>query len=111
MIITLSQQATKDIKRLGKKYPKINNDVEEFKAELLNSKEAIGDRMQRVEGLEIYKARIKNSSSQRGKRGGFRVIYYIMRKKDEIEILTIYDKVEQADVSSEFTKPTKLKQG
>jgi mRNA-degrading endonuclease RelE of RelBE toxin-antitoxin system len=44
--------------------------------------------------------RLANPSSRRGKRGGFRVVYYI-RTKDIILMLSVYAKAKQADISPE----------
>jgi len=47
----------------------------------------------------VFKARVKNSSAQKGKRGGYRVIYYL-KTKDQILLVTMYSKSEQADIAA-----------
>lgn len=98
--VIYTQTFKKNVKQLYKKYKKIFDDLESFEKELKKSQEPIGDRLQEFEGFHVYKARIKNSSSNTGKRGGFRVIYYVESVKDEISIfITVYSKNEQGNVS------------
>ena len=49
-------------------------------------------------GYTVYKARLPNRSAQRGKSGGFRVIYYV-QIEDLVTLLTIYSKTEETDIS------------
>jgi mRNA-degrading endonuclease RelE of RelBE toxin-antitoxin system len=58
-----------------------------------------GDRIPGV-GRVLYKARVKNSAAVRGKRGGFRIIDYL-HTADDILLVTIYSKSEQADITAE----------
>ena len=51
-------------------------------------------------GYDVYKVRLKNPSAKRGKRGGFRAIYYI-KTAQFIILLTIYSKSQQEDISVE----------
>ena len=52
-----------------------------------------------MEDKIIYKARIINSDTGRGKSGGYRVIYYIVTQ-DLIRLVTIYSKTEQEDIGA-----------
>ena len=49
-------------------------------------------------GYAVYKVRLPNRAAQRGKSGGFRVIYYV-QIEDLVTLLTIYSKTEEIDVS------------
>ncbi|WP_425430010.1 type II toxin-antitoxin system RelE/ParE family toxin [Desulfamplus magnetovallimortis] len=51
-------------------------------------------------GYSVYKVRIKNSDNNKGKRSGYRLIYYV-KKGDEVILLTLYSKSEQGDISSQ----------
>lgn len=51
-------------------------------------------------GYQTYKVRVANSSAQRGKSGGFRVIYYV-QLADRVILLTIYSKTDQSDIAPE----------
>jgi mRNA-degrading endonuclease RelE of RelBE toxin-antitoxin system len=48
--------------------------------------------------LVIYKVRVRNSDLQRGKSGGYRIIYYL-KPDTQITLVTIYSKTKQADVT------------
>ena len=66
--------------------------------ERLEQGETPGDQVQGTRRL-VYKARIRNTDRQRGKSGGYRVIYYL-RTVDRVILLAIYSKTEQADISA-----------
>jgi len=51
-------------------------------------------------GRTLYKVRAPNSDAQRGKSGGYRVIYYLVTN-ERCLLVTIYSKVDQDDVSIE----------
>ncbi len=51
----------------------------------------------------LYKVRAKNSDSQRGKSGGYRVIYYL-RTKTKCILVTLYSKSDQGDISLDELK-------
>ncbi|KAF0248415.1 MAG: hypothetical protein FD167_2183 [bacterium] len=55
----------------------------------------LGDQIKGVV-YEVFKARVKNSDSARGKSGGYRVIYQC--KDEQIILITIYSKSEQQDI-------------
>lgn len=48
----------------------------------------------------MFKVRLKNSNIQKGKSGGYRVIYYI-KTVDRIILATIYSKSDLADVDTQ----------
>lgn len=87
----------RDLKRLGRRYRRIRQDLEPILAQLVAG-ELPGDRMQSVQAI-VYKVRIPNSDADRGKSGGYRVIYYL--PSDELTILlSIYSKTDQADIAA-----------
>lgn len=85
----------KKIKSLEKKYRNIKDDVRPI-VESLEIGELPGDRIADL-NLEIYKVRIKNSNNNKGKSGGYRLIYYV-KTIDRIILVTIYTKSEQEDI-------------
>jgi mRNA-degrading endonuclease RelE of RelBE toxin-antitoxin system len=85
----------KKIKSLEKKYRNINDDVRPI-VDLLATGELPGDRISGLD-LEIYKVRVKNRNNQKGKSGGYRLIYYV-KKIDRVILVTIYTKSEQEDI-------------
>jgi mRNA-degrading endonuclease RelE of RelBE toxin-antitoxin system len=86
----------KDVKRLKRKYPAITDEVRKLVIQLEND-ERPGDKIPNV-GYDVYKVRLKNPSAQRGKSGGFRVIYYV-QIENLLTLLTVYTKTEQTDIS------------
>lgn len=48
----------------------------------------------------VFKVRLKNSNIQKGKSGGYRVIYYV-RTANSIILATIYSKSDRVDVDAE----------
>jgi mRNA-degrading endonuclease RelE of RelBE toxin-antitoxin system len=60
----------------------------------LKNGETPGDRLQDIENYIAYKVRLPNRDMQRGKSGGYRVIYYV-RTADRIFLMRIYTKSEQ----------------
>jgi hypothetical protein len=84
--------------RLEAKYPGASDEVLTL-VEHLKRGETPGDKIPRV-GRNVYKVRLKNPAAKRGKRGGFRAIYYV-KMADRIYLLTLYSKTEQEDISPE----------
>ncbi len=48
----------------------------------------------------MFKLRVRNSDIQKGKSGGYRLIYYVKTVKGII-LLTIYAKTEQVDIAAD----------
>ncbi|MDX2077095.1 MAG: type II toxin-antitoxin system RelE/ParE family toxin [bacterium] len=86
----------KQVKRLARKYPTIPKAIHELIFEL-EADNRPGDQVPNV-GYEVYKVRLKNPDSQRGKSSGFRLIYYL-QMMDAIVLLIIYSKTERNDIS------------
>ena len=91
----------RNLRTLAKKYRSICNDVQPI-IEQLESGELPGDRISGI-GYEVFKLRVKNSDIQKGKSGGYRLIYYVKTAKGII-LLTIYTKSEQADIAADDIK-------
>jgi mRNA-degrading endonuclease RelE of RelBE toxin-antitoxin system len=83
---------------LAKKYRSIRDDIQPI-IEELQSGELPGDQISGV-GYTIFKLRVKNSDIQKGKSGGYRVIYYV-KTITNIILVTIYSKSEQEDIAAE----------
>ncbi|MBE9217360.1 type II toxin-antitoxin system RelE family toxin [Dolichospermum flos-aquae] len=86
----------RNLRKLAKKYPKIDDDIQPV-IEQLQQGEILGDCIPKI-GYEVFKLRVKNSDIQKGKSGGYRLIYYV-KTATAIILLTIYAKSEQADIS------------
>ena len=100
--IKYSARFLKDAKRLKdkKNFRKIADDIKEAE-EFLKSGKNQGDLIQGLSGLMIFKLRQKNSSTNTGKSGGFRIIYYQLLEDNIILMLTIYSKTQQSNISKE----------
>lgn len=55
-------------------------------------------------GDNAFKIRLAISSKNKGKSGGARVITYFISADNELYLLSIYDKSEQADISDKALK-------
>ncbi len=96
--IALTPRFKKDLRELAKRYRSIRTDLQPL-IEQLQAGEIPGDRIAGIK-YQIFKVRLKNSNIQKGKSGGYRVIYYL--KTDEgIILATIYAKSDITDVSNE----------
>jgi Cytotoxic translational repressor of toxin-antitoxin stability system len=83
------------LKKLHKRFPHILDDVDPLVVELRGG-ETPGDRIPGI-SYRVYKVRLRNTDAQRGKSGGYRVIYYLETQEQTV-ILTIYSKTDQSDL-------------
>jgi mRNA-degrading endonuclease RelE of RelBE toxin-antitoxin system len=85
----------KELKRLAKKYPSLKKEF----ASLINSI-IENPKMGTFIGKDCYKIRIAVKSKGKGKSGGARVVTYLYIKTKVVYLLTIYDKSEKENISS-----------
>jgi mRNA-degrading endonuclease RelE of RelBE toxin-antitoxin system len=97
MNISYTEVFKKHVRKLSKRYRSLQNDLEPVLKELEEGV-LLGDRITGL-GEVLYKIRVKNSDSQKGKSGGYRVIYYL-KKVDEIKMMAMYAKSDQANISA-----------
>jgi mRNA-degrading endonuclease RelE of RelBE toxin-antitoxin system len=83
------------LKKLSKKYRRIGEDYNSLIG-ILENNPMKGDAIQGF-GNKIYKIRMRSSNMKRGKRGGFRVIYYL--SDHIVYLLTIYAKAKREEIS------------
>jgi len=88
----------RNLRALAKKYRHIRSDVQPV-IDQLRAGEIIGDQVPRTR-YTIFKVRVRNSDIQKGKRSGYRMIYHLKTPTNVI-LVTIYSKLDQADVSAE----------
>ena len=79
----------KEAKNLIKKYPSLKQELAELSEWLMLYPDS-GFPL----GMNIFKIRIAIKSKGKGKSGGGRVITYLISEKQEVYLLTIYDKSE-----------------
>ena len=96
--ISFTLEFKRNLRALAKKYRSIRSDIQPL-IDQLSAGELPGDQVPGT-NLTIFKVRLKNSDIQKGKRSGYRCIYYL-RTRQTIILATIYSKSEQSDVSTE----------
>lgn len=95
--VEASPTFNRNLRSLAKKYRNIRNDIQPV-IEQLERGELLGEQISGI-GYEVFKLRVRNSDIQKGKSGGYRLIYYI-KTENGIILLTIYTKSEQADIAA-----------
>ena len=93
--VRFTPEFKRNLRQLAKKYRRIRSDIQPIIDTLLSG-ELPGDRLQGV-GFDVYKVRVRNSDVQRGKSGGYRIIYYLPTETS-IVLITLYSKMEQQDI-------------
>ena len=96
--IRFSLEFKRNLRTLSRKYRHIRSDVQPV-IDQIQSGEIIGDQIPRSR-YTVFKVRVKNSDIRKGKRSGYRFIYYL-KTQTEIILVTIYSKLEQSDISAE----------
>jgi mRNA-degrading endonuclease RelE of RelBE toxin-antitoxin system len=93
-----SRSFEKETKKLNKKYRLIREDIKSV-IQQLESGDLPGERIGGVK-YAVYKVRVNNSNAQRGKSGGYRIIYYT-KTSATILLTTIYSKSDRENISNE----------
>ncbi len=101
MEVEYSEAFKRQLKRLSRRYRQIKKDIKPI-VDALVAGETPGDQITGT-NYTLYKARAKNSDSQRGKSGGYRVIYYL-KTKTKCILVTLYSKSDQDDVTADELK-------
>lgn len=96
--VEVSPTFNRNLRALAKKYRNIRNDIQPV-IEQLEKGELPGDQIPEV-GYAVFKLRVRNSDTQKGKSGGYRLIYYV-KTAIAIILLTIYTKSEQVDIAAD----------
>jgi len=95
--ISFTLEFKRNLRALAKKYRSIRSDIQPLIDQLLAG-QLPGDQVPGV-SMTIFKVRLKNSDIQKGKRSGYRCIYYLKTHHDII-LVTVYSKSEQSDLSA-----------
>jgi mRNA-degrading endonuclease RelE of RelBE toxin-antitoxin system len=93
--IVFSDEFKTRVRTLIKRYRSIRTDLQPLLDEL-PSGNFIGDQIPGT-GYTVFKVRLKNSDIQKGKSGGYRVIYQL-RGDTYILLVVIYSKSDQDDI-------------
>lgn len=97
-VLLFTPEFKRNVRQLAKKYRRIKSDLESLFTEL-GEGQTPGDQISGVQ-YEAYKVRVKNSDNNKGKSGGYRVIYQ-RTENSEIILVTIYSKSEQSDIAAQ----------
>ncbi len=97
--VRFTQTFRKNVKCLYKKHPSIRQDID-LLIQTLQRGETPGNRIHGTDTYIIYKTRLKISGSEKGKSGGYRVIFWL-RSASFIVLLVIYAKSEQTDIATD----------
>lgn len=95
--VRFTPEFKRNLRALSKKYRHIRSDVQPI-IEQLQTGNFAGDQIPRT-GHTVYKVRIRNRDLGKGKRAGYRLIYYL-QTQNRVILITIYSKTEQSDVSA-----------
>lgn len=95
--LSFTLEFKRNLRALAKKYRSIRSDLQPL-IDRLQAGELPGNQVTGVH-LTIFKVRLSNSSGTKGKRSGYRCIYYLKTDTDII-LVTIYSKTEQSDIST-----------
>src|SRR4030067_1567901 len=97
--IVPSDNFSRELKRLTKKYPSLKRKIKDLSNELLEN-----PRTGTSIGHNCYKIRISTPDKPGGKSGGFRIITYVFFTKEIIFLLSIYDKSEASTIKDKEIK-------
>ncbi len=96
--VEASPTFNRNLRTLVKKYRSIRDDIQPV-IQQLEQGELPGDPIPGV-GYAVFKLRVRNRDIQKGKSGGYRLIYYI-KTETRIILLTLYSKSEQSDLATD----------
>jgi mRNA-degrading endonuclease RelE of RelBE toxin-antitoxin system len=95
--ISFTFEFKRNLRALAKKYRSIRSDIQPIIDQLENG-DLPGDQIPGV-NLTVFKVRIQNTDIRKGKRSGYRFIYYL-KTREKIFLVTIYSKLDQSDISA-----------
>ena len=93
--VYLTETFQKSVKLLKRKYPRVKSDLLECIG-ALEKDPSIGDAIPGWKS-EIWKVRVASSDMKKGKRGGYRLVYFWKTDATEVYCLTVYFKGEKSE--------------
>ncbi|MBW4538446.1 MAG: type II toxin-antitoxin system RelE/ParE family toxin [Myxacorys chilensis ATA2-1-KO14] len=96
--VSVSARFASEVRQLGKRYRRIRLDIQPIITQL-ESGELPGDQIPGM-NYTLFKVRVKNSDVQKGKSGGYRMIYYL-KTEAQILLVTIYSKSDKPDITAD----------
>ncbi|MBW4441059.1 MAG: type II toxin-antitoxin system RelE/ParE family toxin [Plectolyngbya sp. WJT66-NPBG17] len=96
--VRTSDRFEREIRQLAKRYRRIRIDIQPI-IDQLESGELLGDQIPGI-NYTLFKVRVKNSDVQKGKSGGYRIIYYL-KTEAQILLVTLYSKSDKPDITAD----------
>jgi len=96
--VEFTPEFKRNLRALSRKYHHVRSDVEPV-LEQIRAGQFVGDRIQETRHV-ILKVRVRNRDSQKGKSAGYRIIYQV-ESQTLVVLITIYSKLDQADITPE----------
>ena len=94
--VRYTREFKRNLRLLSRRYRHIRSDLEPV-LQAIQRGETPGDRIPGV-GYRVFKVRCRNTDAQKGKRGGYRLIYFLPSSEEAV-LITVYSKSDQGDVS------------
>lgn len=98
VIIEFSAEFKRNLRELAKRYRHVREDVEPIVEQLQRGK-ILGTQVPGI-SYTVFKVRVRNSDTRKGKSGGYRMIYYL-QTTTHILLVTIYSKSDQGSISAQ----------
>ncbi|NEQ99944.1 MAG: type II toxin-antitoxin system RelE/ParE family toxin [Cyanothece sp. SIO2G6] len=95
--INFTDDFKRQLRKLAKRYRNIRQDIQPL-LDQLQAGNFVGEQIQGI-GYPVFKVRVSNSDIQKGKSGGYRVLYYLATPHDVL-LLLIYSKMDKADIAA-----------
>lgn len=94
--VVYTPEFKRNLRQLAKKYRQIKANLQPLLDELMQG-QTPGDQIPGVQ-YTVFKVRVKNADSRKGKSGGYRIIYQRVSER-LVVLVTLYSKTEQADIT------------
>jgi len=95
--VSFTDRFENEVRRLAKRDRRIRLDVQPI-IDQLKIGELPGDQIPSMD-YTVFKVRVRNSDVQKGKSGGYRVIYYL-KTETQILLVTMYSKSDRSDITT-----------
>jgi mRNA-degrading endonuclease RelE of RelBE toxin-antitoxin system len=95
--VSFTDRFENEVRRLAKRYRRIRLDIQPI-IDQLEIGELPGDQIPNMD-YTVFKVRVRNSDVQKGKSGGYRVIYYL-KTETQILLVTMYSKSDHSDITT-----------
>lgn len=95
MTLEYTPEFKRAVRKLSRRYPSLREDLAQL-IDQLQTGATPGDQLQGSH-YTAFKIRVKNSDSQKGKSGGYRVVYYL-KSLEKTVLVTLYSKADQSDI-------------